>query len=160
MALERPYREAFKDCGCFESRASGAGMARAARELMESKRDYKGILKTKTVEELTATVLLAAYEDKDPIALEVIGQSVELWGMGVANLVSLFNPEKIIVGGGVFGPAVKLIPLIYEEALKWAQPVSIRKLVLEPAGLGVRAALYGAALRALQNKNQDANTTF
>jgi glucokinase len=80
--------------------------------------------------------------------------------MGVANLVSLFNPEKIIVGGGVFGPAVKLIPLIYEEALKWAQPVSIRKLVLEPAGLGVRAALYGAALRALQNKNQDANTTF
>ena len=43
--------------------------------------------------------------------------------MAVANLVSLLIPEKIIFGGGVFGPGTKLLGDIYAEATKWAQPV-------------------------------------
>ena len=35
--------------------------------------------------------------------------------MAIANLVSLFNPEKIIFGGGVFGPAVRFLDAIYAE---------------------------------------------
>jgi glucokinase len=43
------------------------------------------------------------------------------------NLVSLFNPEKIIFGGGVFGPALKFLDEIYIEAKKWAQPSVFNK---------------------------------
>ena len=51
--------------------------------------------------------------------------------MTSANLVSLFNPEKSIFGGGVFGPARSLIPQIKKEAAKWAQPVSIKLVEFE-----------------------------
>jgi glucokinase len=71
--------------------------------------------------------------------------------MAVANLVSLFNPEKIIFGGGLFGPAVKLIPLIRQEAEKWAQPISIKKVTIESSGLEGDAGVFGAAYLALKN---------
>ena len=65
--------------------------------------------------------------------------------MAVGNLISLFNPQKIIFGGGVFGPAIKFIPGIKKEAIKWAQPVSTQYVTLEPSVLGTNAGLYGAA---------------
>jgi len=69
----------------------------------------------------------------------------------VANLVSLFNPEKIILGGGIFGPAIPLIPAIREEAVKWAQPVSINQVAIEQSGLGGEAGVYGAGYLALKS---------
>ena len=80
----------------------------------------------------------------------MIGLCVEYWGMAVANLVSLFNPEKIIMGGGVFGPGLKLLPAIMEEAAKWAQPVSINQVTLEASGLEGDAGVYGAGFLALK----------
>ena len=87
---------------------------------------------------------------------EVITQAVEFWGMDVANLVSLFNPEKIIFGGGVFGPAAPLLGDIYAEARKWAQPISIKQVKLQASKLGGDAGLYGAGCLALQAANAPA----
>jgi glucokinase len=74
--------------------------------------------------------------------------------MATANLVSLFNPEKIIFGGGVFGPAVSLIPNIKEEATKWAQPISIKQVSFEASALASDAGVCGAAFLALKNLSQ------
>jgi glucokinase len=71
--------------------------------------------------------------------------------MAVANLVSLFNPEKIIIGGGVFGPAKSLIPAIKNEAAKWAQPISIGQVSVEASGLAGDAGVYGAGYLAYKN---------
>jgi glucokinase len=71
--------------------------------------------------------------------------------MAIANLVSLFNHEKIILGGGVFGPAISLIPAIKKEATKWAQPISITQVSVEPSALGNDAGVYGAGFLALKN---------
>ena len=94
--------------------------------------------------------MFAAYDRGDPVAKEVITQAVEFWGMAVANLVSLFNPEKIIFGGGVFGPATQFLGDIYAEAKKWAQPISIKQVKLQASKLGGDAGLYGAGCLALQ----------
>ncbi len=82
--------------------------------------------------------------------LQVIAQSVEFWGMAVANLISLFNPEKIIMGGGVFGPAIPLIPAIMKEASKWAQPVSINQVAVVESALAGDAGVTGAGYMALK----------
>ena len=74
--------------------------------------------------------------------------------MAIANLISIFNPEKILLGGGVFGPAVHLTPAIRDEALKWAQPVSAQQVSIEPSLLGSSAGLYGAGFIALQAKEK------
>ena len=84
--------------------------------------------------------------------MAVINNAIEYWGMAVANLVSIFNPEKIIFGGGVFGPALQLLDAIYAAAVKWAQPISIQQVKLQGSELGTKAGLYGAGFLALKIK--------
>ena len=145
LALDRPYRTAYDACGCFEYHASGPGLARVALDEISSDDAYAGPLREINKETLTAQDIFAALEEGDPLALRVLENAIAFWGMAVANLVSLFNPEIIIFGGGVFGPASAFLDRIYLEARRWAQPISIRQVRLEISRLGDDAGLYGAA---------------
>ena len=150
MALQQPFEEKYISCGCFEYHASGEGIARVAMEVLSNADGYNGMLCQKKAEDLTAHDVFAAYQEDDIIAKEVFSICVQFWGMAIANLVSLFNPEKIILGGGVFGPAVQFIPAIIEEAEKWAQPISIKQVIIEASSLGNNAGLYGTGWLAWQ----------
>jgi len=131
MALESSYDKDWDQCGCFETFASGNGIGYQASKLYGRQVSSYDVFK--------------AYADNEEVAVKVIGKAVQMWGKGAANLVSLFNPETIIFGGGVFsGPAKELIPQIYEEALKWAQPIAIRKTRFCASEVGSDAALIGA----------------
>src|SRR5437762_3673730 len=155
MALHQPFEEKYSSCGCFEYHASGEGIANVAREVLSNGDEYNGILFQKKAEDLTSYDVFTAYKQGDIIAKEVFCICIRFWGMAVANLVSLFNPEKIILGGGVFGPAVQFIPGIIEEATKWAQPISMKQVSIEASSLGNDAGLYGAgwlAWQHIQNK--------
>jgi glucokinase len=151
MALSRPFENKYVECGDFEYHASGEGIAKVAGSLMTLDKSYKGELNKKAIDEITSHDVFSAYENDDPIAMKVIRQCIEFWGMAAANLVSLFNPEKIIFGGGVFGPAKKFIPSIRQEAEKWAQPISITKVKFDSSGLEGDSGMYGAAFLALKN---------
>jgi len=150
MALQRPFSDKYTDCGCFEYFASGEGIAKVAKEFLRSAKDHSGLPGKKRVENITSHDVFAAFAEGDIIAVRVIELATEFWGMAVANLVSLFNPEKIIFGGGVFGPAKSLIPAIHKEALKWAQPVSINQVTLDVSGLAGDAGIFGAGFLALK----------
>jgi len=154
MALNRPFTTSYEECGCFEYHASGEGLAKVTRQLLDSEKDYNGILKVKEPANISSHDVFEAYEAGDPLADKAVGQAVVYWGMAVANLVSIFNPEKIIFGGGVFGPASRFLPAIMEEARKWAQPLGINQVSLELSGLGSSAGVYGAAFLALKNLNK------
>ncbi len=65
--------------------------------------------------------------------------------------VSLFNPEIIVWGGGVFGPAVRFLDRIHAQARQWAQPIAIKTCCFQPSALAGRAGLYGAGSLALQS---------
>lgn len=151
MALDRPFQDGYETWGCFEYAASGDGLARMTQDVLSGgvlPEGYEGPLRRMGA--VTSRDVFEAYEDGDALAAQVIGNAVELWGMAVANLVSLFNPEKIIFGGGVFGPAVSLLDRIRAEAERWAQPIAMKQVALVPADLGVDAGLYGAARLALE----------
>lgn len=150
MGLEKPFDNKFIPCGCFEYNASGEGISRVAKEWLKDDLSEPSILSNKELDSLTAKDVFDAYEKQDKLAIKVIDNAIEYWGMAVANLVSLFNPEKIIFGGGVFGPALKFIDVIYDEAKKWAQPISILQVKLQGSGLGNQAGLYGAGYLALK----------
>jgi glucokinase len=151
MALQKPYEKKYVPFGCFEYYASGDGIARLALEILDEQSLYRGILLEYPREEITAHHIFSAYEQNDIIAIKVIQECIEYWGMATANLISLFNPEKIIFGGGVFGPAIKFIPAIKAEADKWAQPISRTKVTLEPSALSGDASLYGAGYLVSKN---------
>ena len=134
--------------GCFEYHASGDGIARIAQQILEKDQSYTGSLRAK--KDITSHDLFIAYTMYDTVAIEVFRVCVEYWGMAIANLVSIFNPEKIILGGGVFGPGIQFIPSIKAEALKWAQPISIHHVSIEASALGSDAGVYGAGYMAKQ----------
>lgn len=157
MALREPFDEKYVSCGCFEYYASGEGIVKLAKETLATISDYKGILRQKQPGELTARDLFTAYDQNDPIAKDVFQICIRFWGMAVANLVSLFNPEKILLGGGIFGPAVKFIPEIIEEAAKWAQPISMKQVSIEASSLGSDAGIYGAGWLAWQHALRNAD---
>ena len=114
----------------FETVASGPGIANAAG--------------TATAEEA-----FTAWQRGDAKATRAIENAVVQWGRAVANLVSVFNPEIIVFGGGVFGPASALLDEIHDEAVRWAQPISMKQVELQVSALGSDAGLYGAAAIAL-----------
>lgn len=145
-ALSRPFHPVYVPCGDFEYHASGAGLPKVAASLVASMPDYRGPLKRKRT--LTARDVFAAHAVGDAVAAHVLHDAVEYWGAACANLVSLFNPEKIIFGGGAFGPATQFLKEIQAEAKKWAQPVAIRQVKFEASKLSGDAGLYGAGYLA------------
>ena len=152
MALDKPFREKYIASGCFEYYASGDGISKLAHEMLDAEPGYNGVL-SKHGATLTAHHVFDAYDQRDALAVRVLDECIQYWGMGIANLISIFNPEKIIFGGGVFGPALKFLTPIYEEARKWAQPVSMSHVTFEPSGLKGDAAIFGAAYLALKQIN-------
>lgn len=155
MALQRPYMDQYKNCGCFEYYASGEGIAKVVKSNLADNEEHEGVLRNLDMESITSQDVFQAYEKGDSVAVSVINQCVDFWGMAVANLVSLFNPEKIIFGGGVFGPALPLLPEIYKEARKWAQPVGINQVSLVGTALKGDAGVYGAGFLALKSVVED-----
>lgn len=151
MALARTFKSKYTICGNFEYYASGEGITRQADEYLHRHEDYEGELRSGHHKKITTQDVFTAWRNGDAAATAVIQQAVEYWGMASANLVSLFNPEKIIFGGGVFGPAVELIPVIKQEADKWAQPISIRQVSFEPSALAGDAGVCGAGFLAMKN---------
>jgi glucokinase len=129
MALRRPFLPAYKSRGCFESHAAGPGLAESAGTA-------------------DARAAFEALRRGQPAASKAARRAIELWGMAAANLISIFNPEKVIFGGGLFGPAARFLDGIRAEAQRWAQPLAMKRVRLEISALAGDAALYGAAFIA------------
>jgi glucokinase len=149
LALNRAYRSGYGSVGCFEYHASGPGIAAAARALVAGDASYDGPLRRADPAAVTARDVFSAHDAGDHIAGRVLDDAIAYWGMAVANLVSVFNPEKVVFGGGIFGPAARFLDRIQEEAMRWAQPISMKRVRLEITALGGDAVLHGAGYAAL-----------
>ncbi len=150
MALDRPYRAGYREVGCFEYNASGPGIVRVARDYLAEEMDYDGALRH--LPEITTAAVFEAADVGDPLAVRVIENAIAFWGMAVANYVSLFDPEIVVFGGGVFGPAARYLDQIRQEALLWGQPISTPQIRLAVSTLGGDAGLLGAGHLALRTK--------
>ncbi|MCK4812984.1 MAG: ROK family protein [Candidatus Marinimicrobia bacterium] len=146
ISVNEKFENEYKKCGYLEYFASAKGIADRAHELANTTADYDGPLLNK---EINVQDVFNAYKYEDPVAEKVLDQAVKYWGISIANLVSVFNPSKIILGGSVFGPATQFIHRIYEEAARWAQPISMQDVTLELSELGNHAGLVGAGRLAL-----------
>lgn len=156
MALDTPFQQEYKDQGCLEYYASARGIAIQAQQVLQSQAPlYKeSMLRHKALSTITSQDVFFAYMNNDPLAVKVLNKAIELWGMAAANVVSLFNPEKVIWGGSLFGPAQQFIGKIYEEAARWAQPISMQQVTFEKSLLSGDAGLMGAAYLALTSQEE------
>jgi glucokinase len=133
-----------RELGSWESRIAGPGMASKARQQLEWPDGQQSSLAFKG-KKVTAKDVFDAAKTGDQFALRIADEEAELLGMGIANVVSLVNPEMIILGGSVGSNASFLLPKIKSVMEQYAQPISSQTVQIVTSKLGADAGLFGAA---------------
>ncbi len=90
--------------GCVEALASGPGMARRARIRLEQEPNTTSLLRSLTRNDLakiTPELIAAAARQNDRIARGILEEEGFLLGVWLGGIVSLLDPEAIVIGGGV-----------------------------------------------------------
>jgi glucokinase len=135
--------------GCWEMLASGRAMAREAKARIRS--GEKSVLSEMVkgdIEEITTEKIGAAARQGDVLALEVISRAANYLGIGMVNLVNTFNPQMIIVGGGV----AKMGELLLEPARQVVRERAFRLAAevvrIVPTQLGDDGGVLGGAVFA------------
>jgi len=85
----------------------------------------------------------------DPIAVKVVKENAKLIGIGLANLITIFAPEIIVIGGGMAEADESYLNMIRESAFANSLENCRSEVKLERAHLGSRAAILGAAYYSL-----------
>lgn len=147
FTLTTDYRtdDAVRQYGHWEHLAAGPGILRRARAAIQAGRPS-----TLPVDGLSTEVVFAAARSGDPLAQEIVADTARIIGIGVANIVSLVNPELVILGGGVGMQADLLLEPVRRVVREQAQPVSGQAVRIEVSQLGEDAGLLGAAYAAFE----------
>lgn len=137
--------------GCWEVLASGTALAREARRLIESGAETTMLSYTEQqIEKVTAEIVHQAALAGDALAARLIARTAYYLGVGLANLINMFNPELIVIGGGLSNIGDMLLLPAYEEAGRRAFPHSFRATRFARAELGRNSGVIGAAIFARQ----------
>lgn len=135
--------------GELEFLTAGPGIANAARKRL---REGAGSsLKQFDPSKITAHEVAAAAREGDQMALEIFRHAGRLLGFGIANMVSLFDPEIVIIGGGMAGAADLYLDSLREAMLERAQPLAARQVKLAVSKMGEVTNLMGCARLAWQS---------
>lgn len=151
--LERDAIDAplYRGKGFLETVASGPGIAREVREeILRGKTSLALEMSGGNPGAITAEEVFAAAARGDDVAREVLARAVRYIGMAAANLVSAFNPEIVVLGGGVgrhLGPYLDDIKHVVEVT---AQPQAGAVVRVVTAELGDDAGVMGAAKIAFE----------
>jgi glucokinase len=132
--------------GCFEALASGSAIARRAKEAVTS--GQKTLLSTfhKNPALLTASEVMQAAAAGDAAAVQIIETAAAFLGLGLAAVASAFDPEIIVVGGGVVQANDLLLAHARATFAARVIPPFGSLVSIAPAALGEESALRGAAL--------------
>lgn len=129
--------------------AQAAGPAIAIRAEAQAANAPESLLARMARRPLTAAALFQAAGAGDALAQALLDETADLLGLGIANIVSLLNPELVVLGGGVGSRCAPLLPRIRAVVERWAQPVSAASCRLAVSRLGGAAGLAGAAYAAM-----------
>lgn len=132
------------DRGCLEAFASGPSIVAMAEEYIKGGKSTK--YRELANPDITPYVVSVAAQQGDPVAKRIFTIIGEYIGVGLASVVNLLNPEKIIIGGGVAAAGDILLTPIKETLVKRAMPISGAAVEVVPAQLGNTAGVIGASL--------------
>jgi glucokinase len=137
--------------GCLEVMASGTALVRYASLAVSRRPDTALGRALEDGRELTGPLVSALASDGDPVALDALGAIGRALGVGLANVVNIFNPSVIVVGGGVIGAGELLLAPAREEMHARALSPGRDQVEVIVAAFGPDAGMVGAALLARES---------
>ena len=126
MALDPRWKNEYEAVGCWEAESAGPAVARKAGKL-------------------SAEEAVTAARQGDSAAIQALRSAARYLGMGVANLISLLDPQMVVLGGGLMQASDLLLDGARSETRRWAQPIAMKETRIELTTLGEDAGLFGAA---------------
>jgi glucokinase len=132
--------------GCLEAYASGPNIAVRASEALEA--GAESMLPARVggdLSRITAQTVYEAAAAGDELALEVVNDTARFLAVGVANLLNVFNPEVVVVCGGVTLAGDHLFVPLRREVARRAFKPAVTACRIVPGELVGTAGVYGAA---------------
>ena len=155
MAIEGGWRPEYGRIGCLEALGAGPAVARIAQ--MKLRSNPSSLIRSLAGKRaITAEVVAEAARRGDRTARRVLEDVGSNLGRGVASIVSLLNPELVVMGGGLAGAGELILAPLRRAARQWGQPLSSRQVRIVRSRLGDDAGVLGAARYAfirLEEKN-------
>ena len=139
--------------GCFEALASRTAIFRRIRDAV--KEGQKTILTEMLgpeLEDLRSGDLRKAIKRGDKFVEHVIEEAAEYTGIAVANVINLFNPEVVVLGGGLMEQLEdEMLAIIIETAMDYAMPGTTKGIEIIATKLADDAGITGGAVLARKN---------
>lgn len=131
--------------GCLEAYASGPAIAERAREALAGGEQSSMLaLAGGDAAAISAQIVYQASGQGDAIAREVVRETARLIGAGVANLLNIFNPDTVVLAGGVAQAGDDLFDPLRAEAKRRAFRPAVDACRIVPGSLGSAAGVVGA----------------
>ncbi len=138
--------------GCLYNFVSGTALGQQAIRLLEQGRpSLIGELCSGNLLRIDAKIIGEAAQQGDQLALEIVGRAGKYLGIAVTNILHIFNPGVVVIGGGVALIGNLLFDPMREWVAQHAMPAFREAAAIVPAKLGDDAGLYGAVALALEN---------
>ncbi|MCI9303232.1 ROK family protein [Clostridium sp.] len=136
--------------GCVEAMSSGTAIKNQAEELL--KLDVETSLRKYDL--VTAKEVFIESSNGDKLASEVLRKSLGYLGVAVSNAANIFDPDMIVVGGGVSDGGQIVFDIINEEMKTRCLSPILKHCIVKKAQLGGKAGVLGAvALAMIESKN-------
>jgi len=139
--------------GCLEVLASGTAMAKeAVSRIRNGGASLMVQLVGGVLDDITAETVATAAREGDLLACQVVNQCAAYLGVGLANLVNIFNPQLIIIGGGVCRMGGMLLRPARKVVKEKAFRLPARTVQIVKSRLGYDAGILGAAAYVHEQK--------
>ena len=132
--------------GCLEAYASASAIATRAREVLvrEESESVIPAMVHGRFEDITAQTVYDAAKAGDSVANEIVRDTARYLGAGVANLLNIFNPDTVVIAGGVTAAGDALFVPLRAEVRRRAFGPAVRAVKIVPGTLPGSAGVVGA----------------
>ena len=131
--------------GCLEAYASGPAIAQRACELVKVDGDSTLLeMVGGDLSRITAQTVFEATKRGDPVAVEVVRDTAHFLGVGISNLINVFNPDIVVIAGGVTQAGDQLFDPMRAEVRRRAFKSAVEACKIVPGSLPLSAGVVGA----------------
>lgn len=134
--------------GCAEALGSGTAIGKRAKEAVST----NVTTSLKNYDNVTAKEVFKEAANGDRVAKNILNTSLTYLGIAVANTITNFDPEKVVVGGGVVNGGDIVIDTIRNVVEERCMAAFVENCTIEKAVLGGKAGVLGAAALAITER--------
>jgi glucokinase-like ROK family protein len=144
--------------GCLETLAGPRAVVERVRGTLKSgKASSLSDLQNGGSGQLTFDAVIEAAQLNDPVALAALEEVGRVLGIGVANLVNIFNPELIVLGGALNLASSILLPAVQHAVHENSLEPATENLRVTPSALGADACVMGSVALVLDEILRETN---